>query len=294
MEELEKARKKALKKKIIGYSITFSAMLLCLLSGFLFLIMIVLIFGILLTHFISAKNVKSFKDLYKQNIVIRTFNSIFTDVQFDLDKGISYNTIANTKMMHMGDRFYSNDYVKAKYKNINFEMSDVHIEEEYTDSDGNTSYVTIFKGQWYIFDFNKSFKANLQVCEKSFMNAKRGGLFSKEKFQKVELEDIEFNKIFKVYAVNELDAFYVLTPHTMEKIKEVNKKIKGHILLCFIDNKLHIGLHNNRDLFEASIYKKINLDEAIEKTKQEMSIITNFVDILNLDNDLFKFEGGVL
>ena len=54
----------------------------------------------------------------------------------------------------------------------------------------------MFKGHWFIFDFNKAFKADLQVVDKHFGNAKRGGLFSKKKFNKVELEDIEFNKTF--------------------------------------------------------------------------------------------------
>lgn len=87
-----------------------------------------------------------------------------------MEKGISYEQIASTQMMNMGDRFYSNDYFKAKYKNINFESSDVHIQEEHTDSDGDTTYVTIFRAQWFVFDFNKPFKANTQVCAKNFSN----------------------------------------------------------------------------------------------------------------------------
>ena len=50
----------------------------------------------------------------------------------------------------MGDRYHSEDYISAEYKNIKFEQSDVHIEEEHesTDSEGHTTttYVTIFKG----------------------------------------------------------------------------------------------------------------------------------------------------
>lgn len=140
-----------------------------------------------------------------------------------MEKGISYEQIASTQMMNMGDRFCSNDYFKAKYKNINFESSDVHIQEEHTDSDGDTIYVTIFRGQWFVFDFNKPFKANIQVCAKNFSNARRGSLFSKTKYNKVDMEDIEFNKEFRVYAQNELDAFYVLT-----KMMDVVKACAKH------------------------------------------------------------------
>ena len=296
IEEIERLRKKALNKTLICIAVIVviaivSFPFLIVLPG---LIVFFLILGIFITTFITAKDRKAFSDMYKKEIVITAFNKVCTDVQFNLDDGIPYETIASTEMMHMGDRYSSNDYITGKYKNINFEMSDVEIEEEHRDSDGDSTYVTIFKGQWYIFDFNKTFKANIQVCEKSFRNSRRKSLFVKEeeKYKKVELEDIDFNKVFKVYAQNELDAFYVLTPNTMEKIKGVNNKIGGDLLFCFIDNKLHIGLYNNRDLFEASIFKKVDINKATQKTLGEISIITNFVDILSLDNDLFKIQGG--
>lgn len=292
-QELEQARKKALNKVLLCYSITVIIGISIMLSirslgiGFGFIII-----GIFIDHFITRKDIQNFNTLYKQNIVVMSMEKICTDVKFDMQKGIDRQVIASTNMMNMGDIFSSNDYVTGKYKNINFEMSDVEIQEESTDSEGHTTYYTIFKGQWYIFDFNKTFKANIQVCASNFHNARRGSLFAKkeERFKKVELEDIEFNKDFKVYAQNELDAFYVLTPGTMTKIKEVKSKIKGRLLFCFIDDRLHVALHNNKDFFEASIFKKVNVEKAIEKTNEEISAITNFVDILSLDNDLFKMN----
>ncbi len=102
----------------------------------------------------------------------------------------------------MGDYFYSNDYVKATYKDVGFEQSDVKIEDEYTDSDGDTHRSIIFLGKWMIFDFNKSFKADIQVCDKGFTNSKLGGLFSGKNFLDIKLEDVEFNKMFRIHAEN--------------------------------------------------------------------------------------------
>ncbi len=289
-EKLENLRKKALRKQLTGIIvvIVISILLIPLIQMFSFFL---LVLGIIICSMISNKDVKAFNDSFKQEVALKALNEVCTDVTFDVNKGIDRSVIANTHMMNMGDIYRSNDYVTGKYKNISFELSDVEIEEESTDSDGDTTYYTVFKGQWFIFDFNKTFKANVQVCEKGFGNNIRGYLFSKkeERYKRVELEDIEFNKKFKVYAQNELDAFYILTPGTMNKIKEIKNHIKGSLLLCFIDNKLHIGLYNNKDLFEASIYKKVNIDAMTSKTKDEISAITNFVDILSLDNDLFKF-----
>ena len=200
-------------------------------------------------------------------------------------------------MMNMGDIYESNDYVRGKYKDINFEASDVHIQEEHTDDDRRTYYTTLFKGQWFIFDFNKTFKADIQVCQKNFNNARRGkevfGLFKpqNEIFQKIELEDIEFNKKFNVFAQSPIEAFYVLTPNTMEKIKTLDNQIKGSLLFCFINNRLHVGIASNKDLFEANPYKKVNLQQAEQSVLIEINNITQFIDVLNLDNTLFRREG---
>ena len=75
----------------------------------------------------------------------------------------------------------------------------------------------------------------------------------------------------------------------MERIQNLGKNSGGKILLCFVDNKLHIGLCNNKDSFEPpSVFKKIDETKELEKVSRDMKIITNFIEELNLDNDLFK------
>ena len=288
-EQLESLRKKAVKKITTGIFIAVIVNLIILLLSRNFdILSFTAVIGIIFVIIMSHKDVALFKETYKKSIILEIFKKLFTNVKFVPEYGISRSTLDSTNMIDTGDNFYSDDYVSAKYKNVSFEFSDVKIEEEYTDSDGDKHTVTIFEGQWYVFDFNKTFKADLQVCEKGFRNAKRGSLFGPKKFSKVELEDIEFNKEFNVYAQNSLDAFYVLTPATMTKIKELNDKVNGKMLFCFINNKLHVGLHSGKNLFEPQLFKKINIEENHKQAIEEVKMITHFVDILDLDNDLFR------
>lgn len=290
LNKLERLRKKVWTKTII----------LILSIASLFIIMssdndeikeyfiIFIVFETLFTILSIFINKKEYKKIYKQNITLEALKSVFTDIDYSPNSGLPKSVIRNTLMMNIGDRYYSNDYISANYKGINFECADVHIKEEYRDKDGDSHYYTIFKGQWFIFDFNKTFKANIQICENSFRGAKRGGLFCNEVYKKVKMEDVDFNETFKVYAENEFDAFYVLTPNTMEKIKKLNNELDGNLLFCLIDSKMHIGLDNRRDLFEPNVYEKINLEEEKQRMLSDIKIITEFVDILDLDNDLFK------
>ena len=299
-EQLEEMRV-ALKKKytlfiIIGLIVVaITALISVILNWPPILVMVGLVLTFIIALICTAKPAKEYSLAFKNYFVKASLEKIFTNLKYQPDNGISHTTIASTNMMRMGDRYSSNDLVTGNYKTIGFTQSDVHIEEEHTttDSDGNTRtyYVTIFKGRWMIFDFNKSFKADVQVAQKGFGNNKLGNSwFSKEKkFEKVQMESQEFNKAFNVYAQQPLDAFYILTPKIMEKIKNLDERNEGRLLLCFIDNKLHVGIYNYEDSFEhKSVFKPIDEEKTRNDISTDIQKITMFVDELELDNDLFK------
>ena len=264
------------------------------LQAFFFVTIFIMAIRMFIKYIFLNKQITEFNNGFKNKYVLSSLNKIFTDLKYFPDRGLDYSVIANTRMMDMGDRYSSNDYFEGKYKNVNVKQADVHIEEEQqtTDSDGHTTttWVTIFEGKWMIFDFNKTFTANVQVSQKGFGNSRVNNWGEKNKYKKVEMEDAEFNKMFRIYAQNEHDAFYILTPSLMEKIKNLAKTVSGKLLLCFINNELHIGLYNYKDSFEHSVYKKIDEEKINDNISKEIKIITNFVDELDLDNSLFRRE----
>lgn len=295
VEELEILRKKARNIVLIGTltSIVIGIVLFILLNS-PFISFFVIIAGVITTTIINIKPTRKFTLAFKEAFVLKSLKSVFNDLIYEPEKGLDESIIRNTGMMYMGDRYSSNDYISGKYKNINVVQADVHIEEEHetTDSDGNTTttWVTIFRGRWMIFAFNKLFKANIQVCQKGFGNSKLSNWGSKIKYKKVMMEDQSFNNSFRTYAQDEHDAFYILTPSLMEKIKKLTNNISGKLLFCFIENKLHIGIQNNKDSFEHGIFTRINEEKVTNEISQDIKLITNFVDEFSLDNDLFRRE----
>ena len=102
------------------------------------------------------------------------------------------------------------------------------------------------------------------------------------------MEDVSFNKDFTVFAQNEHDAFYILTPSMMDRIRRVCNGIEGKLIFCFIDDTLHIGIHTNKDSFEPSMMKNIDPEVEKEKIRNDINLITTFVNELSLDTKLFK------
>ena len=289
MEELRQLQNRAKIVLIVTIPLTIIAGIALFIykPEYVFFVIIIIIIPIIYCAVIGKK----FKSIFKDVFVKDALKAIFSDLVFDPERGIDRNTIANTGMIYMGNRFSSNDYISGKYKDVSFVQSDVTIQdvETHTDSKGHTTteVINILVGKWMIFDFNKTFKANVQVKSKFFSFSKLGK-FGDSRYQTVKMEDEDFNKKFSIHAQNEHDAFYILTPQLMEKIKNLNEGLKGRIMLCFIDNKLHVALNNNKDSFEYSLFGKLDEAQINEYVSKEIKIITDFVDKLSLENDIFK------
>lgn len=254
-----------------------------------------LIFSIIILtiikHIVNGNDIDKFNKEFKNIFVLKSLHHFFEDLDYKPEKGFSEEYIQNVGMLDTGDRFDSNDYISGTYKNIKFEQSDIHIEEKHVEEDdeGNEEVVweTIFMGRLMVFDFNKNFKTNLQVLSSSFG---ANTLPWNKKFSSVKMEDAEFNKHFIVYAESEHDAFYILTPHFMEKIKDITKKLNCGVMFGFVNSRLHVAINNAEDSFEYNVFKPINEQEIEENIVKDIKLITNFVDELNLDNDLFRKE----
>lgn len=308
VEELKELQLKIIRKSkkinIIGISVAFIIILMTILCfirigsytiidwGLFIIIFELIFFSVIITvikTIVVLDDEKFFKKEFKNTFVLSLLREYFDNLTYDPEKGFDEKYIQYIGMLDTGDRFYSNDYVSGKYKNIKVEQSDIEVEEEYeeNDSNGEQKWITIFLGKWMTFDFNKKFKANMRITN-NYFNA--GSLPSDKNFSKIEMEDEEFNQMFEIYTEIEHDAFYILTPHFMEKMKNVTKKLNCGIMFCFIDEKLHIAINNDDDSFEWDVYKIIDEEKIRKNILEDIELIINFINDLNLDNDLFKEE----
>ena len=142
-----------------------------------------------------------------------------------------------------------------------------------------------------IVEFNKAFRSNVQIVQKGFCNTTRKRTFemSDSVFELVEMESADFNSRFQVYAKNEHEAFYLITPQLMERLQQLADRKSGKMFLCFVKNQLHIAIQSNEDSLEApSIFKPLDEEKTTQKLREEIEVITQFIDELSLDNDLFK------
>jgi hypothetical protein len=60
---------------------------------------------------------------------------------------------------------------------------------------------------------------NKPIKTRTIVLPNRSSLFGKNRFEKIELEDPEFEKIWDTYGEDQIEARYVLTTAFMERLK---------------------------------------------------------------------------
>jgi len=113
-------------------------------------------------------------------------------------------------------------------------------------------------------------------------------LFRKEK--KIALEDIVFSKKWKVFADDQVEARYVLTPALMERMLAVKKLFHGNRLdFSFFGDNLLIAVHTNKDMFETTSLFKSALDyRKVQEVICQLYSIFSVIDVLKLQNESKK------
>ncbi len=260
---------------------------------FSFAVFFIVTFAVLVTLFHPAKkSMAKYQAAYKQYFVKKSLEKIFTDLAYQPEAGLPRFVVQT--VMTGGDRYHSNDYVTGTYNKIRFTGADVHTEREHrhTDSDGHTTttYTTIFKGRFLIFDFNRDFSFRLQLAGKNFIGDRLPKFVGeKKKFERMETESTEFNKHFTIYAQDGFEMFYILDPSFIEKLQSIAETYKDRVLFSFMDKKLIVALNDNGDSFEPPHPDKLVSEaDEIKRINGDINEIIQFVDKLTLNRYAFE------
>ena len=239
--------------------------------------------------YLSAKSSSTLKKLLSDNIISGVLKKALGDT-------VEYNPWGKVEPGYMAFPFSYNkvsgsDHIKAVYKGLNIELSDIELinEEEYTDENGNTqkNSQTFFKGQWLICDFGKELSGEVRLSA----NDKK--LRKQHKNDSVEMENETFNNRFLVTAQNAQEAYYILTPHMMEYILSMADKSGGDVYMSFFrDGKMHVAVKTGRDFFELG-KSKANTDNLRQKFLNELKWFTDIVDTLRVEDTLYRKETNV-
>lgn len=299
VEVLEEARK-AVANKLYTVGMVIGALVLLVLGimvnaggrSFLFPIVIgVLLFGGAYYWFS-----REYKCDFKIKIIKRIVEFIDPGLHYEPHSCISQHKFTSSGIFrHRIDRYKGDDFVMGTLDKTKLEFSELHAEYITRDSKGRTQHHTIFKGLFFIADFNKHFKGATYVLP-DVAERMLGGLgtmfqkANKGRGELIKLEDVEFEKLFAVYGDDQIEARYILTHSLMERIVNFKKKTGKRISISFIGSNVNVAIPYSKDLFEPRIFRTLIDFEPIQEYYEDMALAISIVEDLNLNTRIWTKE----
>lgn len=294
---LETERKKISKIGVTGFLLLVVAIVLFIVStaGQLQVTAIIafisLIGALILFVFFTGKK-KSHVASFKKTIVSRIINFIDSSFQYSPTLHISKNEYIKSGLyIDKPERFSGDDYIEGTRGKTFFCFSELHT-EKLVSTGKSSHWETIFKGLFFISDFNKNFagrtyawsekKPQLNFLTKFFSSFALN-------LEEVKLESIEFEKKFNVYSSDQVEARYILSPSFMERMVKLQTMMGSGISFSFIDTNIYVAVPIREKLFEPTIYSPNNY-ERLGDYYNTVQIVFDIIDELKLNDRLWNKE----
>ncbi len=268
----------------------------------------ILVGFVLMTNVFAKNDEQKYKKLYKEYFVISTLKTIFEPIEYNPEKGLSRNQVLYPGLLKEGNRFSSEDYFKATYKDAAVEGSDLLI--QYRTSDGVSTY---FNGLWVVFDLENPLP-NFQIIRKGFSGDAHNAVASAERdldwvdenipeeelfnkywpeekaraksakesappYLKLKTDDDIFNKKYKIFSQNETEANNFLKQNITEKFISLAESTQSAFMVGSVGRKLYIAIER-RDFFDPRGSKSIDENSERERLRNIIKIATDIFDIL--------------
>lgn len=261
-------------------------------------LIIVVIAGFAVAGIGSAYATSGFKQRYKHNLISQIVRFFGPDFRYQPENCVSESRFLQSRIFeHRIDRFGGEDYISGTAGKTRFECSELHAQYKTTTTDSKgrrrTQWHTIFKGLYFVADFNKHFAGTTlvlpDVAESSFgwLGQKLQGMNFSRPGELVRLEDPEFEKLFVVYGTDQVEARYILSPALMRRLIDIRRKIGRAIHLSFKDGCVFVAMDPGKNLLEPKLFSPVSY-ESCRSAFADLRLVLEIVEDLNLNTRIWS------
>ncbi|MBK1878820.1 DUF3137 domain-containing protein [Pelagicoccus mobilis] len=302
LERFEERRRQVLKKAAIGagavVGIAALAAVMLAANGQGDALAFVAIAGVVIAGIVFASITGPFKRAFKQEVVGAVVSAYDDSFVYGAGSGVRKSTFKASELFQKGiDRYRVEDHVRGKLDKTEFEFSELHAEYKTTSGSGKnrkTSWHTIFKGVFFVADFNKDFSSRTIVlpdtAEKMF--GFLGRKLQDWNFARpdvIRLEDPVFEREFCVYGDDQVEARYILSPALMERIVRLKRKFGDQIYISFLYSKIYIAISSTKNRFEPKMFGPVDM-ALVREFKEDLDLVLGVIEDLNLNNRVWTKE----
>lgn len=233
---------------------------------------------------------------FKTEIIQRIVGFIDPGLTYTSGDHISARDFHSSRIFtHFPDRIRGDDMVEGTIGSTAVRFSEVHAEYRTKSSnrgeDGGR-YRTIFKGLFFMAEFNKKFCGKTVVLPDT---AERvlGGLGSviqglnKSRGELIRMDNPDFEKHFVVYGDDQIESRYVLSTSLEERILEFRRKTGKRIYLSFVGSVVFVAIPYRRSLLEPRVFSSITTFRSVRECFDDLLLALSIVADLNLNTRIW-------
>ncbi len=178
------------------------------------------------------------------------------------------------------DKYSGNDLIFGQIEGVRVKFSDVEAISIKEDLHGNKTHRVLFAGILFVADFPKRLKGVTQICSGTDDFRDYGG-------KRARMDDAEFERLFRVYTTDQIEARYALTPSLMENLKLLKTRFHRPINIVLIGDKICMAIRTGRDNFEPDLRRPLVGKGANRFYKDEIGGFLRIVEELRLNRKIW-------
>ncbi|MCX7992932.1 MAG: DUF3137 domain-containing protein [Fimbriimonadales bacterium] len=266
-----------------------------------------LVLALIVVGIVYASKADEWRKSFKWRVMTRLVKYVNPNMEYHPERYVSEREYELSLLFHNSptpDRYRGEDLIEGVIQKTDIRLSELHTEYRQVsyDSKGRRQehWVTIFRGLFISADFHKHFQGVTLVLpdtEQSWLggfgqwlqslSAKLGN----QPGELVKMEDPEFEKQFKVFSTDQIEARYILTPSLIRRIVDFRNKTRSPIRLSFVASRVFVAVPTAHNHFEPpSLFAPANKllePETLAQYFEELRFALAVVDELNLNTRIW-------
>jgi hypothetical protein len=223
----------------------------------------------------------NYQQRFKHEVVAEIFRLVSPGAVYDPNQGVTREVFDAAGLFNTRGNFQSDDRVRGTIGVTPFEAAEVR--RRYSSGGKNSTTYVVFSGLFFHIDFNKTLRGTTLVQPRT---ARSHSIGDRTGLTEVTLEDPAFTTAFTVWASDQVEARYVLTPMMMEQLVTLQGQVDLPVFAAFRGSRVYLGVDYGRELFEPGIRATTSRD-AIRNMAREFALAEAVVHELDLNTRIW-------
>jgi hypothetical protein len=269
------------------------------------LLLFPLVLGVVIFAYVYSNATSTYKTGFRNFVLPKLVETCAHEaggvLEYSQGEGIGEAEFKSSGLFRVPDRYHSEDLIVGKIGETKLRFSEVHAEYRTTRTDSkghtHTEYHTIFKGLFFVADFNKNFSGTTVVLPDTMQSLfgrfgqklqEFGTLFSSGRRELVRLEDPHFEQAFVVYSNDQTEARYILSPALMQRLLAFRTRCNTDLHVLFSGGNMTLAIPMGAGWLEPpSLSTPITL-QSLELCLQQLRFACSIVSDLDLNTRIWS------